>query len=71
MTIKTCLQAQYIFLHQTLLEALLLNDVTLPSSDDFKDKYTKLCLEDPATGKSKIQCQFEVRALILIDKFRT
>jgi len=61
---KSCvLQAQYIFLHHVMLEALLLNDVTVPASANFSDEYRRLRKPQQPDKQSRIGRQFEVGAL--------
>ena len=57
------LQAQYIFLHHVMLEALLLNDVTIPASANFPDELRRLQKPQQPDKKSLINKQFEVGAL--------
>jgi len=52
-------QAQYVFLHYIMLEALLLGDVTIPVSS-FADRYQRLQQPQRPTRKSLIDKQYEV-----------
>ena len=60
---KCVLQAQYVFLHHVMLEAVLLNDVTVPASANFADEYKRLQKPQKPDMKSAIDRQFEVGAL--------
>jgi len=46
-----------------MLEALLLDDVTIPASANFADEYKRLQTPQPPGKKSLIDKQFEVGAL--------
>lgn len=54
-----CLQEQYIFVYEALLEALKAGNTAIPCSD-FEMTYEGLCAVDPEKGKSKLQEQYEV-----------
>ena len=53
------LQEQYIFVYDALLEALKAGKTVIGCSQ-FKSEFDKLCAVDHASGKLKLQQQFEV-----------
>lgn len=53
------LQEQYVFVYDSLLEALICGDTTV-SSHAFPELFNELCLFDPDIGKTKLEEQFEV-----------
>ena len=55
-----CLQEQYIFVYDGLMEALMSGETSTPCSQ-FSEDYEKLKQVDPDTGKSNLQSQYEVR----------
>lgn len=59
-TIKCTFQAQYVFLHHVMLEALVLGDVIIPASVKFADEYQRLTHPQRPDKKSLIERQFEV-----------
>lgn len=53
-------QAQYVFLHDTILEALMCGDTSIAAPvKDAKDKVAELAKADPKTGKTGFETQFE------------
>ena len=54
-----CVQEQYVFVYDSLLEALICGDTTM-SSHAFPEVYNDLCLFDSDIGKTKLEEQFEV-----------
>ncbi len=54
-----CLQEQYIFVYDGLMEALMTGETSTPCPH-FKEEYDKLQEVDAETGKSKLQSQYEV-----------
>ena len=55
-------QEQYVFVYDSLLEALICGDTTV-SSHAFPEVYNDLCLYDADIGKTKLEEQFEVSSL--------
>lgn len=54
---------QYVFVYDSLLEALICGDTTV-SSHAFPEVYNDLCLYDPDIGKTKLEEQFEILKLL-------
>ncbi|XP_076463157.1 receptor-type tyrosine-protein phosphatase T-like isoform X2 [Babylonia areolata] len=54
---------QYMFVYDSLLEALICGDTTV-SSHAFPEVYNDLCLFDPDIGKTKLEEQFEILKLL-------
>ena len=57
-------QEQYVFVYDSLLEALICGDTTV-SSHAFPEVYNDLCLYDADIGKTKLEEQFEVSWVFL------
>ncbi|KAL8625683.1 hypothetical protein ACOMHN_043958 [Nucella lapillus] len=54
---------QYVFVYDSLLEALICGDTTV-SSHAFPEVYNDLCLYDSDIGKTKLEEQFEILKLL-------
>ena len=54
-------QAQYIFIHDAILESVMCGDTSIPASE-LKDRMVAMKEMDPEAQRMKIEVQFEVRA---------
>ena len=60
LTLVSSSKAQYIFIHDAILESVLCGDTSIPASD-LSDRLDALSELDPESQRIKIEVEFEVR----------